>query len=95
MNNKEIHVLAINETGLDNSIPIPLITVHGYTWIYKHRNRSGGGIGFYIKDSINYRIRSDLNDPDIEILPTSSFLLKFHLKLLNSNLSQDYINMSN
>ena len=68
MNNKEIHVLAINETRLDNSIPIPLITVQGYTWIYKHRNRFGGGIGFYIKDSINYRIRSDLNDPDIEIL---------------------------
>ena len=68
MNNKEIHVLAINETRLDNSIPIQLITVQGYSWIYKHRNRSGGGVGFYIKDSINYRIRSDLNDPDIEIL---------------------------
>ena len=68
MNNKKIHVLAINETRLDNSIPIQLITVQGYSWIYKHRNRSGGGVGFYIKDSINYRIRSDLNDPDIEIL---------------------------
>ena len=73
MNNKKIHVLAINETRLDNSIPIQLITVQGYSWIYKHRNRSGGGVGFYIKDSINYRIRSDLNDPDIEILTIEIF----------------------
>ena len=36
--------------------------------IYKHRNSSDGGVGFYIKDSINYRIGSNLNDPDIEIL---------------------------
>ena len=68
MNNKEIHVLAINETRQDNSIPIQFITAQDYGWIYKHRNRSGGGVSFYIKDSINYRIRSDLNDPDIEIL---------------------------
>ena len=58
----------INETRLHNSIPIQLITVQGYSWIYKHRNGSGGGVGFYLKDLINCRIRSDLNDPDIEIL---------------------------
>ena len=31
MNNKEIHVLAIDKTRLDNSIPIKLITVQGYS----------------------------------------------------------------
>ena len=34
----------------------------------KDRNRSGGGIGFFIRDTINYRLRFDLNDADIEIL---------------------------
>ena len=53
MNNKEIYVLAINETRLDNNIPIQLTTVQGYGWIYKHRNRSGGGVGFYLRIQSN------------------------------------------
>ena len=28
----------------------------------------GGGIGFYIRDTLNYRVRSDLNNTDIEVL---------------------------
>ena len=30
----------------------------------------GGGIGFYIRDTLNYRVRSDLNNTDIEVLTT-------------------------
>ena len=44
------------------------IAINGYEWVSKDRNRSGGGIGFFVRNTINYRLRSDLNDADIEIL---------------------------
>lgn len=68
MNDKEIDVLAINETRMDDSVPTQSIAIQGYNWIPKNRNRSGGGIGFFVRDSINFRLRNDLNDPEIEIL---------------------------
>jgi hypothetical protein len=68
MNDKEIDVLAINETRMDDSVPIESIAIQGYNWISKNRNRSGGGIGLFIRDSINFRPRTDLNNLDIEIL---------------------------
>ena len=55
MNDKEIDVLAINEAQMDDSVPIESIAIQGYNWISKNRNRSGGGIGFFIRDSINFR----------------------------------------
>ena len=45
-----------------------MISIYSYSWVGKHRNRSGGGGGFFIRDTINYRIRLDLNDIGIEIL---------------------------
>ena len=68
MNDREIDVLAINETQMDDVVPIQSIAILGYTWISKNRNTSGGGIGFFVKESINFRSRTDLNDSDIEIL---------------------------
>ena len=34
----------------------------------KRRNRFGGGVGFYIRNSINFQVRSDLTIDDIEFL---------------------------
>jgi exonuclease III len=69
MKNNEIDVLAINESRMDNSIAPELITIHGYNdWVSKDRNRFGGGIGFYIRNTINCCLRPDLNDNDLEIL---------------------------
>ncbi len=52
----------------DDSVPIQSIPIHGYSWISKNRNRSGGGVGFFIRDSINFRPHTDLNDLEIESL---------------------------
>ena len=46
--------------------PKELISIYGYNW--RDRNRHVGGIGFYIRDTLNYRVRSDLNNTDIEVL---------------------------
>ena len=68
MRNNDIDVLAINGTRMDSSIPINLISLLGYNWVSKDRNRSGGGIGFFIRNTIDFQVRPDLNDSDIEIL---------------------------
>ena len=68
MHNQELDVLGINETRLDSDVPIDLISIDGYTWIAKNRNRSGGGVGFYIRNSINFEVRQDLNNNEIESL---------------------------
>ena len=68
MHNQELDVLGINETRLDSDVPIDLISVGGSTWIAKNRNRSGGGVGFYVRNSINFEVRQDLNNNEIESL---------------------------
>ena len=68
MKNNEIDVLAINESRMDNSIAPEMVTVHGYKWVSKDRNRFGGGVGFYVRNTINFCLRHDLNVDDIEIL---------------------------
>ncbi len=68
MTKQQLDILAINETKLDSDVPLNLISLEGYTWVSKNRNRSGGGVGFYIRNSINFEIRSDLNQNGIEAL---------------------------
>ena len=40
----------------------------GYEFIRRDRNRHGGGVGFYIKSSNSYIVRSDLNIINLENL---------------------------
>ena len=44
MKDREIDVLAINETRMDDSVPIQSIAILGYTWISKNRS---GAVGFF------------------------------------------------
>ena len=55
MTNNDIDVLAINKFRMDYTIPDDVISLYGYSWVGKHINRSGGGVGFFIQDTINYR----------------------------------------
>ena len=65
MHNQELDVLGINETRLDSDVPIDLTSVGGYTWIAKNRNRSSGGVGFYVRNRINLEVRQDLNKSNL------------------------------
>jgi exonuclease III len=60
MKNNKIDVLVINESRMDNSIAPKLITINGYNWVSKDRNRFGGGVGFYIRNTIKYCLRACL-----------------------------------
>ena len=63
-----VDVLAINESKLDDSIKNCELYIPGYEITRRDRNRNGGGVCFYIKTSINFVIRRDLNLNDLENL---------------------------
>ena len=63
-----VDVLAINESKLDDSIKNCELYIPGYEIIRSDRNRNGGGVCFYIKTSINFVTRRDLNLNDLENL---------------------------
>ena len=60
MNTKCIDILAVNETRLDDTISSGEVSVPGYVLERKDRNRDGGGIALYIRNTINYERLFDL-----------------------------------
>ena len=44
------------------------VSIEGYTLVRRDQCRSGGGVAMYIRNVIDYKIRSDLSDPDLEFL---------------------------
>ena len=63
-----IHILAINETKLDNNIGNEIISVDGYTLRRHDRNRHGGGVAIYVKEGIKYVVRNDLPIHNLELV---------------------------
>ena len=51
-----LHILALNKTRLDLSIPNELVNVDDYDIIRSDRNRSGGGVCVYIKKALIFEI---------------------------------------
>jgi exonuclease III len=52
--NSSIDILAINESKIDDSIPDNEINIVGYIMVRNDRNRSGGGVVLYIRDTSLY-----------------------------------------
>ena len=71
MLSKTVDILAINETRLDSSIQNGEVSIPGYTLERKDRNRNGGGVALYIRDSINYKRLLDLPDDNTELIQVS------------------------
>ena len=53
---------------LDQSVPDHEIRIAGYDVVRKDRNRQGGGVAVFLRNTINYKIRSDLNDDNLETI---------------------------
>ena len=69
MEDKTIDILGLNETKLDKTIPDSQVDIEGYNILCHDRNRSGGGVALYIRQSLNYVNRQDLSShEDLEIL---------------------------
>ena len=65
----EIDILSINETKLNETIADNEVNILGYDIIRRDRITNGGrGVCFYVKNSINFTIRNDLNIDTLENL---------------------------
>ena len=65
-----IHILAINETKLDSTIDNNLVNIDGYTIKRCDRNRNGGGVAVYLKDTLldKFIVREDVPKSFLELL---------------------------
>ncbi len=68
MVNIPFDILSINETKIDDSVPDNEINVAGYHLIRKERNRHGGGVLMYIRESIPFSERNDLVPTSLEMI---------------------------
>ena len=68
LDNNMTDILSINETKLDESINDSDLHNPGYEIVRRYRNRHGGGVCCYVKNPINFSIRSDLNMDSLENL---------------------------
>ena len=60
LRNHDIHIIAINETKLDPNYSTQLTRINGFEHERKDRTSNGGGVAVYIKDSISYKLRTDI-----------------------------------
>ena len=65
----KVDVLAINETKIDSSVNDNEIYLPGFEVVRKDRSvngQNGGGVCMYLRNNINYQIRDDLCDDQLE-----------------------------
>lgn len=68
LHDNNIHVLALNETLLDDSISDSELRVQDYDLLRKDRNRNGGGVAIYIQNSITYEVVNSEVFDSLELL---------------------------
>ncbi|CAH3192226.1 unnamed protein product, partial [Porites evermanni] len=62
--NIKFSLIGVPETWLNDYS----IDLDGFSFIYKHRPyRTGGGVGLYISDNLDFKIRADLSFDDIDV----------------------------
>ena len=61
-------IFAINESKIDDSITDGEISIPGFNLIRKDRNRTGGGVVLYIKESLSYIVSNELVPDRLEML---------------------------
>ena len=64
----DIHILALNETKLYSMYPKELTNIPGYQHVRHDRSCRGGGVSIYIRDSINFKPRSDVPAEKLELI---------------------------
>ena len=68
MQSQSLDLLALSETRLDHTLTDSGVSIESYEIIRGDRNRGGGDVATYIRNSIDYKIRSDWSVHDLEFL---------------------------
>ena len=68
MANKPLDVLAINESKLDLVDGDRLVNLEGYNIVPRDRNKHGGGVCFYLRNTIRFSRQYQLENDDLELI---------------------------
>ena len=68
LHDNNIHILALNETLLDDSINDNELLVQNYDLLRNDRNRNGGGVAIYVHNSISYEVINSAELDSLELL---------------------------
>lgn len=68
MHSKPLDILAINESKLDHTVSNNSVALSGYNLERRDRDKHGGGVCVYLRNSINYKRRTDLEDSNLEMI---------------------------
>ena len=66
LNNSD--VVCVAETWLSASVPSESVSMSGFSLFRKDRNRQGGGVACYVRDSIPCTVLTDFDEPELETL---------------------------
>ena len=64
----ELHIFSLNETKLGSNCSNDLTAMAGYQQERLDRTRCGGGISVYVRNSLKYKLRSDVPTEDLELI---------------------------
>jgi len=71
-NEHSVDLVSICETGLCASnccaphVCAEVPAIEGWKWVGKGRNIHGGGVGFLVRETIPFEVRTDLTHPTVE-----------------------------
>ena len=82
MHSKVIDILAINESRLSSSISNGEVSIPGYILERYDRNRDGGGVALYIRNTINYELLHDYDDDSLEWLVCCTYTDTFFCSVI-------------
>ena len=68
MANRPLDILAINESKLDENDSDQMLSLHGYTIIRRDKNKHGGGVCVYLRDSISCKRLHEFEDKNLEMI---------------------------
>ena len=67
---KPFSVIGVSETWL-NDTTSELVNIIGYSFVSDHRkSKSGGGVGIYLQNDLDYKLRPECNFSDPEVIET-------------------------
>ena len=68
ISSQTLDILATNENRLDSTIADKDISIIGYNVVRKDRNKHGGDVLLYVKETWNFLTKPIIHDVDLEIL---------------------------
>ena len=68
MTNQPLDILAMNETKLGEIDYDHLVSLEGYTIVRRDRNKYGGGVCIYLRNSISFTRMHDLENDNLEMI---------------------------